>query len=76
MTQPAIRGFTGQWRWLSNFWPAEVRLDGVPHATVEHAYQAAKTCSPCERQMIRDCQTPGQTKRMARRVTFEPIGTT
>ena len=38
-----IDKFSGKNRWLSNFWPAEVELDGMTYASVEHAYQAAKT---------------------------------
>ena len=29
-------------RMLSNFWPAEITLDGLSYRTVEHAFQAAK----------------------------------
>lgn len=35
-------GFRGEYRWLSNFYPAVVRLDGIDYPTVENAYQAAK----------------------------------
>ena len=38
-----IDKFSGKNRWLSNFWPAEVELNGMTYASVEHAYQAAKT---------------------------------
>lgn len=65
----AIRGFFGSWRWLSNFWPAEVVYEGVTYPTVEHAYQAAKTVFPLERQAIRACPTPGQAKRAGKSVT-------
>lgn len=37
-----IREFQGEYRWLSNFWPAPVRLDGRVYPSVENAYQAAK----------------------------------
>lgn len=39
----AIVAFTGANRFLSNFWPATVTLDGVAYPSVESAYQAAKT---------------------------------
>lgn len=39
----AITSFTGDYRFLSNFYPAEVELDGITYPSVEHAYQAAKT---------------------------------
>lgn len=37
-----IKGFFGDYRFLSNFWPAKVFLDGVEYKSVELAYQAAK----------------------------------
>jgi ribA/ribD-fused uncharacterized protein len=37
-----IRGFFGEYRFLSNFWPAKVFLDGEEYNSVENAYQAAK----------------------------------
>lgn len=38
-----IREFQGKYRWLSNFWPCLVTLDGVEYPSVENAYQASKT---------------------------------
>lgn len=64
--------FKGKYRFLSNFWPAEVRLDGVVYPTVEHAYQAAKTRRPEWREKIRQCATPGQAKRMGSKVPIRP----
>jgi predicted NAD-dependent protein-ADP-ribosyltransferase YbiA (DUF1768 family) len=37
-----IKGFFGEYRFLSNFWPAKVVLDNVEYTSVELAYQAAK----------------------------------
>lgn len=57
-TEKEIRGFFGEYRFLNNFWPAIVFLDGVQYPCVENAYQSAKyapiirerfaTCSPKE----------------------------
>lgn len=44
-----ISGFNGDHRFLSNFTPAPVRLDGVLYPSVECGYQAAKTLNPLER---------------------------
>lgn len=54
----AICGFFGDYRFLSNFWPAKVFLDGVEYSCSENAYQASKfdanartffqTCTPYE----------------------------
>ncbi len=38
-----IAAFTGASRFLSNFWPVNVVLDGMVYPSVENAYQAAKT---------------------------------
>lgn len=37
-----IKGFFGEYRFLSNFWPAKVFLDGEEYNSTENAYQAAK----------------------------------
>jgi len=49
---PAITSFCGEYRFLSNFWPTEVEMDGVLYPTVEHAYQAAKTTDERKREAI------------------------
>jgi len=61
-----IGSFQGEYRWLSNFWPAKVILDGVEFPTVEHAYQAAKTLNPVARLAIKAQPTPGRAKRAAK----------
>ncbi len=38
-----INSFIGQYRFLSNFYPVIIEFDGQYYASVEHAYQAAKT---------------------------------
>jgi ribA/ribD-fused uncharacterized protein len=47
-----IRSFSreGNWAFLSNFYPCTVTYDGVAYPSVEHAYQAAKTLNPKERE--------------------------
>lgn len=44
-----VRGFFDEYRYLSNFQPSEVILDGITYPTVENAYQAAKTLDLEER---------------------------
>lgn len=63
-----INSFDGEYRWLSNFAPSLVVLDGVVYPTVEHAYQAAKT-HPSQRDPFR-YGTPGQAKRLGQKVTM------
>lgn len=69
-TGPDIAEFQGEYRWLSNFWPTQVRLEGVFYPSVEHAYQAAKT-HPSQRAVFRTC-TAGQAKRLGRAVQMRP----
>lgn len=69
----AIRGFNGQWRFLSNFYDSG-ELIVVPwgrYPTAEHAYQAAKTLSDTEREMIARCTFAGTAKRLSR--TFQHL---
>jgi len=55
---------------LSNFYPAEVELDGGIYRTVEHAYQAAKTLDLVERRQIQKARTPGVAKKMGRGISI------
>jgi len=68
----AITSFSGDYRFLSNFYPASIFYDGLDFPSVEHAYQASKTESRMHREMIRDAKTPGQAKRMGRVVVVMP----
>lgn len=67
---PEISSFSGKYRFLSNFYPAPVILDREVYATVEHAYQAAKTLDLAERVIIREQGTPGRAKRLGRYLTL------
>lgn len=66
MAEPVIGPFSGELRWLSNFWPALVKLDGHLYPTVEHAYVAAKTTDPVIRKVIQTTDKPGEVKRLGR----------
>jgi ribA/ribD-fused uncharacterized protein len=73
-SNPCIRSFTGNYRFLSNFYPVRIvfadEIDDAVYASVEHAYQAAKTLIPAERRDIRECVKPGLAKRIGRSVTL------
>ena len=58
-----INSFTGQYRFLSNFWKCPVVYDGLVYPTAEHAYQAAKTTDLLLRETIRSMPRPGQAKK-------------
>jgi len=65
---PAISGFFGEYRFLSNFWPATVRFEGQVYPTVEHAYQGAKCVDPTMREQIRLAKRPGKAKKLGSKV--------
>lgn len=49
-----VKGFFGEYRFLSNFWPAKVFLDEVEYTSIELAYQAAKW-KPEDREYFKTC---------------------
>ena len=63
-----INEFSGNYRFLSNFHPAAVSFDDQIYPSVEHAYQAAKTLDPEEREIIRNSTTPGMAKKLGKHV--------
>lgn len=65
-----ITSFTGDYRFLSNFWPVNIVVAGHTYSSVEHAYQASKTFHPLERIKIRNATTPGQAKRLGKNVSL------
>jgi len=63
-----IYGFHGEFRWLSNFWPAEVVYGGITFPTVEHAYQAAKSNDKEVHELMSILRTPGIAKSVGKSV--------
>ncbi len=63
-----IKEFSGEFAFLSNFFPSPMLIRGKEWPTVEHLFQAMKTKSPIEREKIRLCETPGKAKRMGKKV--------
>jgi ribA/ribD-fused uncharacterized protein len=66
-----ITEFQGNFRFLSNFYPAVIDL-GIRYPTAEHAYQAMKTSDWQERVNVASLKTPGQAKRAGRRLNMRP----
>jgi len=65
-----IDSFSGEYRFLSNFYPAIVQYDGILYPTNEHAFQAAKTVNFDERLLIPGIETPGQAKKRGKLLTL------
>jgi ribA/ribD-fused uncharacterized protein len=62
-----IKGFDGDYRFLSNFSMAGVYFDGLWYPSTENAYQSAKTFDERERKRFRN-MTPGQSKKEGRKL--------
>lgn len=65
-----IHTFSGRYAFMSNFWTCQIIFEGLEFPTVEHAFQAAKTTNPDEREMVRLAATPVKAKRIGRKVTL------
>lgn len=65
-----IDKFDGDYAFLSNFYPSSIfdSNDGFIYPTVEHFFQAKKSVILKERELISKADTPGQAKRMGRKV--------
>jgi ribA/ribD-fused uncharacterized protein len=61
-----VAEFQGEYRFLSNFFPAEVIYEGITYPTSEHAYQAAKSLDPEQRKKIAAMKTPAEAKAAGR----------
>jgi ribA/ribD-fused uncharacterized protein len=72
MTAAPITAFAGEYRFLSNFYPAAVDLDGSTYPTVEHAYQAAKSLEPSTQAKVKRAPRPGDAKRLGRQIRLRP----
>lgn len=64
----SIKEFSGDYRWLSNFWPSLIVYEGRVYPSGEHAFVAAKTENEFVRERIADIKTAGQAKRFGRQI--------
>ena len=64
--------FDGEFAFLSNFYPSPIFDGNIWFPTVEHYFQAAKTTNMEEYKAIAAADTPGQAKRLGRKVTLRP----
>lgn len=65
-----IKGFNGNYRFLSNFWPSEIEFEGMKFPTVEHAYQAAKTTDHELRKLVLTKKTGAGAKSIGRNLAL------
>lgn len=67
-----IETFQGPYRFLSNFYPAEVESMGMRFATVEHAYQASKCVNQQDILAIWAAPMAADAKKIGRKVEMHP----
>lgn len=60
-----VRGFFGDYRWMSNFHVCDIRYGEDWYASTEHAYMAAKCANASDRRLFR---TQGMTCAAARKL--------
>ena len=72
MTHPDITRFAGEYRWLSNFWPAPIPYGNITFPTSEHAYQAFKSQDPEVWKIVAALPTPGMAKRYGSKIVLHP----
>ena len=63
-----INLFRDEYFFLSNFYPVEIKLDGIVYPNAEAAFQAQKTLDVEERRKFSMLKNPVQAKRLGRKV--------
>lgn len=64
----SIDRFWGEYRWLSNFYPSLLNLDGRDYPTVEHYYQASKASTEEDHEFVRLSPSPGEAKERGQKI--------
>ena len=64
--------FRGKYAFLSNFYSSPFTYKGKEWPTVEHFFQACKTIDEKDHEKIRLVFSPGQAKRMGRKIKLRP----
>lgn len=72
MIPKAIKSFDGEYKFLSNFFSAEVEFEGKVYPSSEHAYQAAKVLDEEIREEIRTASSASKSKRLGKVVKLRP----
>jgi ribA/ribD-fused uncharacterized protein len=67
-----IDSFSGDYAFLSNFYPCAVRFESDVYPSAEHAYVAAKTQDLEMRRAIKAVPTAGKVKRLGRNLVLRP----
>lgn len=65
-----ILGFFNEYRFLSNFHPSEIFIEGIKYPSVEHAYMAYKTDDIAIKRKIAKLEKPSYAKKMGREIVL------
>lgn len=67
-----IKEFQREYRWLSNFSPVKIELEGTVYSSVEHAYMSAKSDEKWWKEFCSNANnTPGQVKRKSKELVLK-----
>lgn len=66
-----IKGFFGEYRWLSNFEPCKVFYEGLEYSSSENAYQAAKSLD-LEVKLEISKLSPSESKKISKKIEIRP----
>lgn len=67
-----ISEFQGEYRWLSNFYPCTIILEGIKYPSVEHAYMSRKSDSELWKDFCSTTISPEEVKKASRRISLIP----
>jgi len=67
-----IHKFTGEFTFLSNFYPSTLLYRGHVFKTAEHAYQASKCSTQSEIEVIKSAPTPVEAKKLGKSMILPP----
>lgn len=71
VTEDGIYGFFNNYRFLSNFFLADIIWEGITYPSTEHAFQAGKTLDPAVRQSIANHPLKG-VKAAGKKIILRP----
>jgi hypothetical protein len=63
-----VRGFFGDYRFLSNFYKARQVVNGIEYISNEHFFQASKSTNQQDHDWVNSSETPGIAKHRGKRI--------
>lgn len=66
-----IDSFTGDYAFLSNYYPCSIDINGIHYTSSEAAFQSFKTTDPELRKLFAKCN-PAEAKKLGRQIELRP----